>query len=133
MEEDVTRDKNHQTLATRLLIASCAAQDVEVVSVDYAERDADARWSRLTYIADPKEGDHVAPLTERSALDHFRLADSTQFHRNAGTRLRFIVYEIALSRSADIPITLDDGTVGRFFPFPSGLAIARADFNYWPV
>ena len=133
MENNVTADPQYRALTTRLLTEVGDELEVDVAAVEYGDRDRDASESWIVYVVDPSAASREAPLTDRSARDHFRLGDNTNFSQHAGEHLRLRVYEIVTSNGAAMPMVGDDGRVTQYLPFAAGLALARATFNYWPV
>jgi hypothetical protein len=54
-----------QALATRLLAEVCGELGVDVVSVEYGERDREVPVPWIAYVVDPAADNREAPLTER--------------------------------------------------------------------
>jgi hypothetical protein len=132
---DVFHDTSYRTLTEDMLRASLGAAGVDVSSVRFADDTRRDHYSWLSFVIDPGPGDHVAPLTKKSAVDHIEMASPNGILQavKPASSLSITVFELEISDEAPINMRGDDGKPVLYNPLMAGLGVARAVFRYAAV
>lgn len=129
----VTDDPIYRELADQVLRGACDSVDIELVGVEFGERDRQAVYSWLCFVVDPESDDHAARNTMSTASDHFALIDPNGILREAGLRLVACVYKVEVASEASLTVRGDDGLPRLISPWAENLAVARVGFTYRPA
>lgn len=130
MFRDVFEDQTHRALAEAMLTSAGSSNGITVESVAFGDRDPEAAYSWLCYIADPAAADLVAGVTARSASDHFKRYNPNNVLTNSGRAVAARVYEIEVSGEAPFVLVDEDGRDTLVSPWLANLVVVKAMFNY---
>jgi hypothetical protein len=129
----VTDDPVYRALTAHALRSACDAVQIELVNVEFGEKDSKSEYSWLCFVVDPKSEDHAARNTMSTASDHFALIDPNGILSSAGLRLAVCVYKVELAGEASLTVRGEDGSPQLISPWQENLAVARVGFAYRTV